>query len=129
MRILRLAASVCSLGVLIGARPQAPIARFQVVLERAGNGWRAHCDSGCTWIDLSIGCATDCHAFVDANGVAVDVAIPETKASFGFVIGRADDGWQAESVVGTSWTRVEWGCGRISCRARLDQDGVYPQSH
>ena len=109
-------------------RGQQALARFQIVLDRSGPGWAAHCDTGCAWQDLSYACPAGCRVRIDANGVSTETTASRPAPAFAFVLERTDDGWQAQSVAGTAWTTVSWhsvGCQFGSCRARIDEHGVY----
>ena len=108
-------------------RGQQPLARFQIVLDRSGSGWAAQCDTGCTWKDLSFTCPSGCRIRIDANGISTETVPPRPAPSFAFVLERTEDGWQAQSVIGTAWRTLSWhsvGCQFGSCRARIDEHGV-----
>jgi hypothetical protein len=110
--------------VLLVARPAEPVARFQLTLERTANGWAAQCDTGCAWAELSVSCDNRCRVLIDASGVTAPFSGSQTEAAFGFVVSRTGKGWQAESLAGTAWTKVGWGCLTGRCRARIDEVGV-----
>ena len=116
--------ALLSVPFLLASRPAQPVERFQLSLERTAKGWVAQCDTGCDWTALSVSCANDCRVLIDAAGVTANVTARETEAAFGFVLSRADKGWQAESVAGTAWSKVSWDCLTGRCRVRLDERGV-----
>lgn len=116
--------TVLGVMVLSGAAPTEPAEIFEITLERSGNDWKAECASGCTWTELAVACPTDCQVLIDANGVTVNPDRPFTVRTFGFVVSGSGRNWQAESVTGTLWTKLGWGCSPFSCRARLTEAGV-----
>ncbi|MEO5798916.1 MAG: hypothetical protein ABIZ70_09140 [Gemmatimonadales bacterium] len=122
-RILVAMASVVGVVALVAARPARPINRFSVTLERTSRGWKAQCDSGCSWTELSVSCPENCRTQIDADGVAGSVKEGKTESAFGMVISRTAKGWQAEGIVGTDWKKVRWTCA-ISCKVKLDGSGV-----
>lgn len=109
---------------LLAARSVEPAERFELTLQRTANGWKAQCDTGCAWKELSVACADDCRVFIDATGVTTSVRDPKTESAFGFVVSRAEKGWQAESVVGTAWVKVGWHCLTGRCHVKIDDSGV-----
>lgn len=117
-------ATVFVVVVLTAAVPTGSPATFEITLERSGEGWNAYCASGCEWTDLAVTCQNDCRVLIDANGVTINPEEPATARSFGFVVSGSGRNWQAESVTGTAWTKVGWGCRPFSCRVRLDEAGV-----
>ena len=118
------AVTLLAVPLLLASRPSQPVERFQLSLERTAKGWVAQCDTGCDWTELSVACAGDCRVLIDAAGVIANAGNRQTDAAFGFVISRAEKGWQAESVVGTAWSRVGWGCLSGRCRVRINESGV-----
>ncbi len=134
MRIHALAIGVAAL--LFGASCQRapsvattrtiPLNPFSVVVEHSTTGWRAHCESGCEWMDVSMSCA-GCSVQIDATGIVRASAVKAAPVGFAFVL--VDDGvgkWTARGIQGVSWKSVSWGCNNALCRGRLDEDGVHP---
>lgn len=110
--------------VLAGAAPVRTPATFEIILERSGQGWNAHCASGCAWAELAVTCQNSCSVLIDANGVTLNPEQPNTSRNFGFVVSGSGRDWHAESVTGTKWIKLGWGCPPTSCRVRLDEAGV-----
>ncbi|MES2123365.1 MAG: hypothetical protein V4503_01630 [Gemmatimonadota bacterium] len=109
---------------LTAARPRSGLPHFQLTLERTAKGWAAECDSGCSWKQLSVSCASDCAVLIDADGVSSSVVKARVSDKFGFIVRRSERGWNAESVSGTAWKEIGWGCPLDVCRARVDELGV-----
>jgi hypothetical protein len=126
----KLFASLASLLVIVsvmGARPSDTVAPFTMTLSRSGDVWAATCDSGCAWITAEVTCPDTCRVLIDASGVSPDVQEAKTRARFGFVVSRDKKSWQAESLAGTAWAKIGWGCGAADpCRARITEVGVSP---
>ena len=110
--------------VLLASGYATPPAQFQLVLERTASGWSAHCDSGCSWIDLSAKCVAACSATITNSGIAIG-AVKADAARFSFVVERTATGWTANGLNGTAWAAVSWRCPPGSCKARIDGFGVY----
>lgn len=116
--------------LLVGCQRQTVVAtplapnHFAVVLERNATGWRAHCDTGCSWTDVSLTCA-ECDIRLDASGIAR--AYPAGAAptpGFEFVVEAAATGWSARGVRGVEWQALTWTCQALGCRGRIDEAGV-----
>lgn len=119
-----IAMSLVVVPFLLAARTVGPVAHFQITLERTAMGWAVQCDTGCAWAKLSIFCANDCRVLIDATGVVPNFSGGQTDAAFGFILSRADKGYQAETVAGTAWTNIGWECLPRQCRALIDEVGV-----
>ena len=107
---------------------QQQVSRFEIVVQRSAKGWSAHCDTGCTWRELSVSCPSACRIMLDANGVSTHPTTPQAGAAFAFVLERTEDGWKAEAIAGTTWRTLAWnslGCHYGFCRARIDERGVW----
>lgn len=114
---------------IAGSSPSAPVSQapqghFRLVLERSDSGFTAHCEAGCSWKELTFRCVADCHALIDANGVALNPESRATTSPFAFRLHPTVDGWAAESVAGTAWISLSYGCGTVACRARVTEFGV-----
>ena len=104
---------------------QPPLAHFRIVWERSDSGLRAECSDGCLWKELTFACPTDCQPLVDANGLNSDSLAKAQPSAFAFRIQRTFDGLRAESLRGTAWQALSYGCRGLPCRARMDEHGVY----
>ena|SRR6186997_1409929 len=126
MRALILAAGLAFAGA--GPGPSVPAtaagARFEILLTPTSTGYDARCQSGCHWQTLSFTCAADCHAVIDANGVYPEATATQGDAAFAFRFYRLPNGWRMESLGGTGWETLGWGCGTFSCTARVTERGV-----
>jgi hypothetical protein len=117
---------VTNLAALSAAAP-APSASFSLILERDGTEWSATCESGCDW--ATVGSKRPrifgTSIVIDSYGVAGLLGSPHDDASFAFkVSGDGDNGWKAEGLKGTAWTKLTYGCEDGPCRARVTQAGV-----
>ena len=132
MRIRAVATAIAAL--MLGASCQRatsaatvstiPLNPFSVVVEHSTTGWRAHCESGCEWMDVSMSCA-GCSVQIDATGIVRASAAKAAPIGFAFVL--VDDGvgkWTARGIQGVAWKKVSWSCDNALCRGRLDEDGV-----
>jgi hypothetical protein len=126
MRAFVLAACVAIAGSTACAAAQSQTGGdiFQLELTPTASGYTARCASGCSWQTLSFACAEDCHAVIDANGVYPLATTKQGSAAFAFQLHRMADGWQMESLGGTHWRSLGWGCGAIGCTARVTESGV-----
>ena len=121
-----LAASVASVGCHKSPREtiaaNGPEQHFSLWLEHSPAGWAAHCDSGCSWKDVTLQCA-HCKVRIDADGIGSD-AVARPPHGFAFVV---DDhnGLAAHGVQGVRWLDLSWGCATTVCRARFSQEGVH----
>jgi len=100
----------------------APNDHFAIILERSANGWAAHCETGCAWVNVSMSC-DGCEVRLDASGIGP--AYPATPAATGFAFVLSPDrtGGKARAIQGVRWTTLSWGCP-AACRVRLDETGV-----
>lgn len=99
-----------------------PEQHFSLWLKHSPAGWTAHCDSGCTWKDVTMRC-TDCKVRVDADGIANDtVATP--SHGFAFVLDDSH-GLSAHGVRGVRWLDLSWNCATAVCRARINEAGMH----
>jgi len=99
-----------------------PEQHFSLWLEHSASGWAAHCDSGCSWKDVTLQCAS-CKVLIDADGIAGD-AVATPPRGFAFVV---DDhnGLSAHGVRGVRWLDLSWGCASAVCRAWFSEEGVH----
>jgi hypothetical protein len=111
--------------VTVTAQKAQPRASFSLVLESTRTGWAAQCDSGCRWRQLSFDCRQACGAVIDADGVVTLAAARRDSTAFRFVVEHTPTGVRAIARSGTAWQALSWDCGAESCRARVDQRGVY----
>lgn len=108
---------------LAGAAP-ARADHFALVLERSAKGWKAHCDTGCLWSDVSMTC-DGCDVQLDASGITLARSGTRSASGFVFVLSSAGrGGWTARGVRGVNWRSLSWSCSRESCQARVDEAGV-----
>ena len=103
-----------------------PEQHFSLWLEHSPTGWAAHCDTGCTWKDVTMRCS-DCTVRVDADGINDDAAAARPPRGFAFLL---DDhhGLSAHGVQGVRWLDLSWNCATSVCRARLNEEGVHVPS-
>ncbi len=113
---------LAALSAAARARPDS----FSLILERNGTEWSAACESGCAWGAISsrrprlLGTSI----VIDSYGVR-GWGQPNDSASFAFKV-SADgrDGWKAEGLMGTAWTKLTFKCADSPCRARITEKGV-----
>ena len=119
-------AAIASVVVLGAARPAVmPTSNFQITVTRTTDGWQMHCNRGCAWAEVSLGCRLgDCRALVDSMGISTDVVAKTATHGFAFVLERNGTGWAAKGLAGTLWSKVFWGCPLGRCMAHLDARGV-----
>jgi hypothetical protein len=103
---------------------QPGLAHFRIVWERSDSGFRAECAAGCLWKKLTFKCASGCRALIDANGLNPDSLATIQPSPFAFRMEPTLDGWHAESLRGTAWRALSYGCRSFSCRALMDEHGV-----
>lgn len=102
--------------------PSGPEQHFSVLLEHSRSGWAAHCESGCSWKDVTLQC-TNCKVRVDADGIGSnDVA--KSSRGFAFVLDDSK-GLSAHGVKGVRWQDLSWGCAGAVCRVRINEEGVH----
>ena len=102
--------------------PSGPEQHFSLWLEHSPSGWSAHCDSGCSWRDVTLQC-TGCRVHVDADGIGAEVAGMPSRG-FAFVLDDSN-GLRAHGVQGVRWLDLSWGCASAVCRARISEEGVH----
>src|SRR4051812_24673140 len=108
----------------LAAAAPAGADHFALVLERSAKGWKAHCDTGCLWREVSMTCDS-CDVQLDASGIALAKIGTRSASGFVFVLSRAGrGGWTARGVRGVNWRKLSWSCPRESCQARVDEAGV-----
>ena len=102
----------------------APAANhFSLVLEHSAQGWKASCDVGCRWRELTMSCG-GCEVRLTSVGVGPVGSSKVEEGTFAFTLTDAGSGWQAKSVRGAYWLALSWGCPETTCRARIDEAGV-----
>jgi len=99
-----------------------PEQHFSLSVEHSPAGWAAHCESGCSWKDVTIQC-TNCRVRVDADGM-YNGNVPMTSRGFAFVLDD-NNGLSAHGVQGVRWQDLSWGCATAVCRCRLNEEGVH----
>jgi hypothetical protein len=127
---MRPLAVVFSVALIAGCqkppRPAAPApaaeTHFAVVLERSAKGWAAHCETGCSWVDVTMSCE-GCDVQLDASGIA-RASVATAPKGFAFVLSDTRSGWMARGIQGLRWEKLSWGCDSQVCRVRLDETGV-----
>jgi hypothetical protein len=106
------------------ARSVAPAPNhFSLVLEHSAQGWRANCDVGCRWRELTMSCG-GCEVRLTSIGVGPASSFDPQDATFAFTLSDAGSGWEAKSGRGVYWLALSSSCGQTTCRARLDETGV-----
>ena len=116
-----LAASGCR-GTHDSRLPAGAEEHFSLLLEHSKSGWAAHCESGCSWKDVTMQC-TNCKARIDADGI-YDANVARTSRGFAFVLDDSN-GLSAHALQGVRWTNLSWNCASEICRSRLSEEGVY----
>ncbi len=102
-----------------------PVFHFRITIDRSDSGFVARCDTGCTWTALSLSCDARCRPLIDANGVYLSPVASPRQAPFAFRFEATANGWKAESVRGTAWLALSYGCGPDNCAAWIDEFGVH----
>ena len=95
---------------------------FSLLLEHSSAGWAAHCESGCSWKDVTMQCA-NCKVRVDADGIH-NSNVPLTSRGFAFVLDDSN-GLSAHAVQGARWQDLSWGCATAVCRCQINEEGVH----
>ncbi|MFL5613045.1 MAG: hypothetical protein ACJ796_05230 [Gemmatimonadaceae bacterium] len=98
---------------------------FSLVLDHSPTGWAAHCESGCSWKDVTLQC-TNCKVSIDADGM-YGSDLPARSRGFAFVLDDSN-GLSAHGVRGTRWANLSWGCTTAVCRSRINEEGVHVAS-
>ena len=111
----------CSTARAPGIAPAAN--HFSLVLEHSVQGWRASCDVGCRWREVTMSCG-GCEVRLTSIGVGPASSSEVEEGTFAFTLTDAGSGWQAKSIRGANWLALGWGCGETTCRARIDEAGV-----
>lgn len=123
--LLLILASGAGGSTAVPGNPRLPgAAHFRIVLESSPTGFTARCDTGCFWRTLTYNCGSNCLAVLDVHGVRGGPATARPDAAFGFRIQGTASGWTAESLGGTFWNTLSYGCWSSRCRARVDEHGV-----
>lgn len=118
--------AACQRPSTVATASTIPLNPFSLVVEHSGTGWQARCESGCSWMNVSMACA-GCSVQIDANGIIRADRVKAAPTGFAFVL--VDDGggkWSARGVQGVAWKKVSWSCNNAPCRGRLDETGVGP---
>ena len=101
----------------------APVHHFAIVLEQSATGWRARCETGCAWTEVSETCR-GCDIRLDATGISRGYPARAGTQGFEFIVSSEREGWSARAVRGVTWVNFTWGCTTVLCRARIDETGV-----
>ena len=96
---------------------------FSIVVEHSAGGWRAHCETGCHWVDVSMFCG-GCDVRLDATGIRPAYPASSAVPGFAFVLSTDGTGWKARAIDGARWKTLSWNCGAVMCRGRIDETGV-----
>jgi hypothetical protein len=96
---------------------------FSIVVEHSASGWRAHCETGCHWVDVSMSCG-GCDVRLDATGIRPAYPASSAVPGFAFVLSTDGTGWRARAIDGTRWKTLSWNCGAAMCRGRIDETGA-----
>ena len=97
---------------------------FSLVLDHSAQGWRASCEVGCRWSELTMSCG-GCEVRLTSVGVSPASSSEAQEATFAFTLTDAGSGWQANSLRGVYWLALAWRCPQTTCRARIDEAGVH----
>ena len=111
------------LGLVAPGPRQGAIQPFSVIVGYTPTSWSVECEKGCDW-KASFTCATACDALVDSHGVVTLAEIRGPDPKFQFIVRRTDTGVSAQPKSPTAWKALSWGCGSLSCRARVTELGV-----
>jgi hypothetical protein len=109
--------------LLLPSPSSAPLAGFDLRLEREGLEWRVSCASGCAFSRATISCARDCEVIISSRGVQTKRDDDLATTAFAFVVTPQRDGWKAESLHGTAWRELSAHCAP-GCATRIDETGV-----
>lgn len=96
---------------------------FSLILEHSSQGWRATCQVGCRWKEVTMTCG-GCTVGLTSVGIGPADRV-DSGATFAFTLTDAGSGWEAKSLQGAQWASLSWGCPQATCRARIDDSGVY----
>ena len=108
--------------LLMGGR-HASSPHFALTLEHSAQGWKANCDTGCAWREVSMSCG-GCEVRLSSLGID-RAGTPEiSRGGFAFTLSDSAGGWQAKDVRGTRWATLSYACPQAVCRARIDETGV-----
>ena len=108
-----------------GATPamSAP-AHFSVKVTHSGEGWTAHCATGCAWKDVTFTCG-NCEVQLDETGISLASRAEAQAKGFAFVLSASPTGWNALGVRGVKWVRTTVVCvNPSSCTGVLNESGV-----
>jgi len=96
---------------------------FSIVLEHSAQGWRASCEAGCRWREVTMSCG-GCEVRLTSIGVGPASSFDPKEATFAFTLTDSGSGWEAKAPRGTYWLALSSGCAQTTCRARVDETGV-----
>jgi hypothetical protein len=96
---------------------------FAIVVEHSARGWKAHCEAGCQWADVSMSCGA-CEVRLDATGIQPAYPASSARTGFAFVLSTDGTGSKARAIDGARWITLSWSCGATLCPARIDETGV-----
>lgn len=96
---------------------------FSIVVDHSARGWRAHCETGCQWVDVTMFCG-GCEVRLDATGIRPAHPASSAVTGFAFVLSTDGSGWKARAIDGTRWMTLSWNCEAAVCPARIDETGV-----
>jgi hypothetical protein len=96
---------------------------FSMVVEHSARVWRAHCEAGCQWVDVSMSCG-GCEVRLDATGIRPAYPASSAVTGFAFVLTIDGPGGKARAIDGAHWRTLSWSCRGAVCPARIDETGV-----
>ncbi len=105
------------------AQISASEGHFSIVVDHSAREWRAHCETGCRWVDVSMSCG-GCEVRLDATGIRPAYPASSAVTGFAFVLSTDGSGWKARAIDGTRWITLSWNCEAAVCPARIDEAGV-----
>lgn len=104
----------------------APVPRtghFSLILEHSSQGWRASCETGCRWREVTLDCA-GCEVLLTSVGIGPANDPAQDLGTFAFTLADSSSGWSAKAVRGSHWLTLGFGCPQAVCRTRIDEAGV-----
>ena len=118
---IAVASVLCMAGTNRSAAP-AP-GHFSLLLEHSAQAWKASCDVGCRWREVTLSCA-GCEVRLTSIGIGPASSTEDKPVTFAFTLADSGSGWQAKALRGAKWITLGFQCPQATCRARIDEVGV-----
>lgn len=120
--------ATAALALLAGFRANSPRTsptgeHFALILEHSAQGWKATCDTGCVWREVSMSCG-GCDVRLSSSGIGRAGAPEVALRGFAFTLSDSASGWQAKAARGVRWATLSFSCPQAVCRAEIDETGV-----